>query len=397
MTTKPRPKRQRRRGGTTVSRLKRLRQKIYRKELLLLFSAALLLLIGVLTRMTKPLDDSSIANTADITVRSSISKDIRGKLLAARDQIRTLEDAQAKAGVSAVPDAMVQAEISAVSLDLQGQKLKKAHKDLDHLRSHIPGWQKQVADAITQKQRQEAAQQAAAQQAQQRAAAAGTAPGQPYWQIPILIYHDTPADFESQLQTLVAKGYHAIDLDQLHSAITAGGPLPGKPVVITFDDGFSDQMTAFSLLKKYGMKATFYIINAGDASNWCIGAGRQYGLPTQPAGGCGDQYMSWDQVRELDRSGLITIGSHTLDHLSLPSLPLDQERLEIIQAKAELEAQLGHAVRHFAYPYGSYNATTIAIVQGAGFLTAVSTIPGTVQTKSNLYSLHRVRNAYLLP
>jgi peptidoglycan/xylan/chitin deacetylase (PgdA/CDA1 family) len=366
----------------------------YKKELLLILVAATLLLAGVLTRPTKPLDDSSgVADIADTTVRTYISKDIRSKLLSARDQIRALEDRQAKAGINAVPDSTVQAGISTVNLDLHSQNLKKARKDLDHLRSQIPGWQKQVDTAVTQKQQQEAAQKAAAQRAQQQAA---VSPSQPYWQVPILMYHDTPGDFESQLQTLVAKGYHAIDPDQLYSAMTGDGQLPSKPVLITFDDGYANQMTAFNLLRKYNMKATFYIINGGDASNWCIGSGRQYGLPTQPAGGCGDQYLSWDQVRSLDQSGLITIASHTVDHLNLASLSPDQQRFEIEQGKAGLEAQIGHPVRHLAYPYGSYNATTIAIARDAGFLTAVSTVPGIAQTRSNLYGLHRVRNAYIL-
>ena len=68
-------------------------------------------------------------------------------------------------------------------------------------------------------------------------------------------------------------------------------------------------------------------------------------------------------MRELDRSGLITIGGHTLDHLNLASLPPDQQRHEIIDSKHQIEQEIGHPIHDFAYPYGNYNASAIAVVQ----------------------------------
>jgi peptidoglycan/xylan/chitin deacetylase (PgdA/CDA1 family) len=173
--------------------------------------------------------------------------------------------------------------------------------------------------------------------------------------------------------------------------------LPAKPVIITFDDGFADQMQAFALLKAYQMKATFYIIDGGPGSQWCIGAGRRYNDPSQPPSGCGDAYLTWDQVRQLDASGLITIGSHTIDHPDLPTETAAQQEAEIAGGKAELEAEIGHKVTDFAYPYGDYNQTTINIVKAAGFLTAVTTTPGTLQPPSSRYTLDRIRSTYDLP
>lgn len=214
--------------------------------------------------------------------------------------------------------------------------------------------------------------------------------------LPILMYHYTPPDFEQQLQHLVDAGYTVIDMDQALNGMR-GGWLPDKPVVITFDDGFENQMQAFAILKRFEMKATFYIIDGGPASDWCIGAGRKYHLDTQPPGGCGDAYLTWDQVRELDRSGLVTIGGHTIDHPNLASETLEEQQHEIIDGKSELEKQLGHTVRHFAYPYGSFDSTTIMIAQQAGYQTAVTTRPGDYQEAGAEYTLRRVRDAFDLP
>lgn len=214
--------------------------------------------------------------------------------------------------------------------------------------------------------------------------------------IPIVMYHNTPPNFEDQLVYLEQRGYTAIDLDQALAGLR-GRTLPAKPVVLTFDDGYADQMAAFGVLKRHNMRATFYIIGGGEASLWCIGAGRRYHDPLQPPAGCGDAYMNWDQVRELDRSGLITIGGHTVNHRDLAGLTADEQRLEIVTGKKMLEEQLGHGVRHFAYPYGIYTEETVGIVRAAGYVTAVTTETGEYQPGGAPLTLHRMRDAMGLP
>lgn len=214
--------------------------------------------------------------------------------------------------------------------------------------------------------------------------------------LPILIYHYTPPDFADQLQHLNDTGYTVITMDAALAGMR-GGQLPAKPVVITFDDGFENQMQAFAILKQFNMPATFYIIDGGPASNWCIGAGRKYHLPAQPPGGCGDAYLTWDQVRELDHSGLITIGGHTIDHPNLATESIDDQKHEIIDGKTELEQELGHKIYHFAYPYGSYDADTVLLVQEAGYETAVTTHEDNNQAAGTEYTLNRVRDTFDLP
>lgn len=210
--------------------------------------------------------------------------------------------------------------------------------------------------------------------------------------VPIILYHETPADFESQLQHLAAHGYTTVTMSDVARALTVDGTLPAKPVVLTFDDGLADQMNAFALLQKYQMKATFYIVTSGDASNWCIGASRRY----DQGFGCGDAYLNWDQIKDLDRSGLIEIGSHTVDHLELSKQTVDMQRLQISQSKSQLETQLGHAVSAFAYPYGSYNQTSVNLAQEAGYTTAVTTKPGQVHTVAGLLTMTRLRDVKTL-
>ncbi len=214
--------------------------------------------------------------------------------------------------------------------------------------------------------------------------------------LPILMYHYPPPDFDQELTYLEQAGYTVIDMDEAFGGLR-GNPLPAKPVVITFDDGFAAQMDAFAILKRHNMKATFYIISGGVASAWCLGADRRYGDPLQPEQGCGDAYLDWNQVRELDRSGLITIGGHTVNHRNLTMLPAADQREEIADNKLMIERKLGHAIRHFAYPYGAYNDDSIQAVRDAGYLTAVTTIGGTAQPTGPAYELRRLHSAYGLP
>jgi peptidoglycan/xylan/chitin deacetylase (PgdA/CDA1 family) len=191
-------------------------------------------------------------------------------------------------------------------------------------------------------------------------------------------------------------GYTTVNLDQVLGGLR-GEPLPPKPVVITFDDGYSPQWAAAVILARHNMKATFYIINGGEGSRWCIGASRRYGDPLQPPGGCGDAYLNWDEIRQLDHNPLFTIGGHTVDHLNLATISDDQQRFEITAGKLDIEAQLGHPINHLAYPYGAFNGASIQLAREAGYLTAVTTMPGIVQPPGSAYTLRRERDAMVLP
>ena len=210
------------------------------------------------------------------------------------------------------------------------------------------------------------------------------------YNIPSLIYHKTPDNFEEQLTVLKDRGYTTITMSELNDIIRGKITGPPKPVAITFDDGFSDQLKAFDLLKKYNMKATFYIIIGGDLSNWCIGAERKNFS-------CGDSYMSWQEITNIQKSGLIEIGSHTFNHLSLPSQTSAVQRDEIIRSKKILEDKLGIKINSFAYPYGKLDESLINMVKEAGYTNATGTVENSIMSLELIYNLPRLRSTLKLP
>ncbi len=322
-------------------------------------------------------------------VQNLLSADIRTQLQAATKQLHNLQTQQTSAGLRILNPATCQSQLDAALAALAAGNLHQARRHLGHLTASLQTWNEQLTTALATRQQQ-------ADIAAQVLGDQTVASPQPL-DIPILLYHKTPADFETQLTTLLAKNYTVVSLDQVAAALAGRATLPSKPVAITFDDGFADQLQAADLLAKYRLPATFYIITGGAASNWCIGAGRRYNDPAQPPQGCGDAYLSWDQIRDLDRGSLITIGGHTVDHFDLTGLSSDDLAFQISEGKHQIEAQLGHPIYHFAYPYGAYNDAAINAVRSAGYATAVTTQPGTWQSGTAPYSLLRLRDPYELP
>jgi len=208
--------------------------------------------------------------------------------------------------------------------------------------------------------------------------------------LPILMFHKTPVDFEAQIQHLQASGYNAITMRTASRILRGIESAPAKPVVITFDDGFSDQLVAFDLLRRYNTPATFYVMPGGELSQWCLGADRLNQS-------CGDSYMNWADIKMLSDSGLIEIGSHTIDHAQLNSLDSVSKRNQIFIAKQIIEQKIGKQVVSFAYPYGAFDSETIELAREAGYTSSVSTIGGITQSTDTLFELRRVRNAYDLP
>ncbi len=205
-------------------------------------------------------------------------------------------------------------------------------------------------------------------------------------QVPILIYHKirdykekdskkakifitTPASFEEQMKYLHDHGYTVIGVDDLMKAFN-GGPLPDKPVIITFDDGYNGQYTyALPILEKYHDTATFFIY-------------------TDAVSAYGD-YMTWEQVHGLASKGM-TIAAHTKSHAKLTKIKSRKGiEQEILGSKKVLEKELGIPIVYFAYPYGLYNTEVIDVVKESGFLAAFGITQGKIEKTSNMYFLRR--------
>lgn len=176
--------------------------------------------------------------------------------------------------------------------------------------------------------------------------------------------------FESQIAYLHANGWHSYTMSQ---AVAQKEMLPTKSVVITFDDGYQDNLThALPILKKYGFKATIYLVNDRHNRDWS-----GYRKAKNEGAGLKDELkLSDDEVRELLQSGLIEIGAHTLTHANLTSLDETQSREEICHSKQEIEEKFQTVCNSFAYPFGLYDVKDEHIVAACGYTHAVTTVVG---------------------
>jgi peptidoglycan/xylan/chitin deacetylase (PgdA/CDA1 family) len=213
--------------------------------------------------------------------------------------------------------------------------------------------------------------------------------------VPILMYHEvspsphpafrrytvTVRDFSRQMRWLATFGYHAIDMDTLVRARRGEAPLPTRPVVITFDDGFQGCADhAVPVLRAHGFTAVFYLVAdvVGGTSRWL-----------RPELGMELPLMSWDTVRGLAANGF-RCGAHSLTHPRLAGLDAARLRAELVDARRRLENELSVPVVHLAYPYGSFDPAVQAAAADAGYSTACSTRPGRSGADDDLLALRRV-------
>jgi peptidoglycan/xylan/chitin deacetylase (PgdA/CDA1 family) len=209
------------------------------------------------------------------------------------------------------------------------------------------------------------------------------------WRIPILMYHYvsappadadairhdlsvTPEQFEEHLQLLVAEGYSATTLHDLALALQIGYPLPPKPIILTFDDGYRDHYTeAFPLLVRYGLRGTFFIITSMADQE-------------QPA------YVTWEQVSAMHAAGM-EIGSHAYTHADLRWRSVDFLVWQMEGSKEAIEQRIAEPVRFFCYPSGKYDDQAIAVLHSANYWGAVTVEQGGAQSSERMFELQRIR------
>ena len=252
--------------------------------------------------------------------------------------------------------------------------------------------------------------------------------------------------FREQMQTLRAR-YQVVTLETLAKRLAAGEPVD-RMAAVTFDDGWRSTRTlAAPILEELGVPATVFLatglmdtdrrglwtqrvwtdLTASDASRLSFGdidlpsdtpvkraaavrrivdalkklpasdravafrdLERRYGRG--PALGEDMGFMTWKEVRELAPMG-VDSGAHTVDHEILSRLPLEEAARQVRASKTHIESELGLACPLFAYPNGSPDDFTddhVKLMMDAGFLAAVTQIPGRNPLEIDRFRLRRI-------
>ncbi|MFF2851822.1 polysaccharide deacetylase family protein [Streptomyces sp. NPDC058001] len=209
--------------------------------------------------------------------------------------------------------------------------------------------------------------------------------------VPILMYHSVahcpsdathalsvaPEAFAEQMALLGESGHTALTTAELARIWRDGGPLPPRPVLITFDDGYEGvHRHALPVLVRHGLTSTVFV-----ATGWLRGA--------HDTGGGLDTMLDWDQVRELAAAGT-EIGGHSHTHPQLDQLGDTALPAELDRCREIVTAELGTRPASFAYPYGYSSRRVRRLVRDAGFAQALAVGNGLARREQGPYALRRV-------
>ncbi|MFU8874022.1 polysaccharide deacetylase family protein [Micromonospora sp. SL4-19] len=207
--------------------------------------------------------------------------------------------------------------------------------------------------------------------------------------VPVLCYHSvgderrdntlrwsvSPGDFDEQMALIRERGRTPMTVSGYAAVLRGLAPLPPRPVLITFDDGFPDLAeTALPVLRRHGLTATAYVIAA------------RVGVAPPPDG---DPSLDRDQLRDLRAHG-VEIGSHSRSHRALDCLRPTELHQEVAGSRQMLEDVTGTAVRSFAYPYGYHSTTVRTAVRAAGYTSACGVKNALSHPGDDVYAVARV-------
>ncbi|MFC8917230.1 polysaccharide deacetylase family protein [Streptomyces sp. NPDC057116] len=209
--------------------------------------------------------------------------------------------------------------------------------------------------------------------------------------VPVLMYHAvghrparaayglsvSPEAFTAQMALLGERGFTPVTTAGLGHAWRTGAPLPDRPVLITFDDGYEGvHRHALPVLAGHGFAATLFV-----STGWLRGPYAGDGAP--------DTMLDWDQVRELAAAGT-EIGGHSHTHPQLDQLGDERLRSEAVRCREIIAEQLGTAPVSFAYPYGYSSRRVREAVRRAGFAQALAVGNALARRAQGPYALRRV-------
>jgi peptidoglycan/xylan/chitin deacetylase (PgdA/CDA1 family) len=230
------------------------------------------------------------------------------------------------------------------------------------------------------------------------ATAAGAVDGERERSLRVLMYHkvnnlpENPLSvpvsvFDEQMAQLRELGYTVVDLDAVLAHYGEGAPLPPRAVLITFDDGYRDNLSnALDVLRRHGYPAVLFV-PIGYLDD-------QFPLPHEERlaqRGLLNRTLRWDELADLERGG-IQVESHGISHRPLAALEVDEAAREIVLSKLRLEERLGRPVRAFAYVKGSeahYRPVHLSLLRQAGYEVAFTSVSGANGPAVDPLRLHR--------
>ena len=201
--------------------------------------------------------------------------------------------------------------------------------------------------------------------------------------VPVLMYHSvclnrrvnseyviSPEKFRADMEYLADHGYSFVSLSEIYAFYTGNGDLPEKPVAITLDDGFLNNLTAvFPVLKEMNVKANINVVGSYT---------QKYSDMTDRSASYA--CLTWDDIKTLDASGLVETGSHTWDMHSLGERKgcarkkgeTDEAyraalRADLRKLNEALELNCGIKTRIFAYPFGEVSDGAKEVLEEEGF------------------------------
>lgn len=211
--------------------------------------------------------------------------------------------------------------------------------------------------------------------------------------VPVLMYHSVaerpaaatqrlsvrPDAFAAQLALLREQGFTTVTFSEAVAALHEARPLPSRPVVLTFDDGYADfHDVALPLLARFGCTATVFV-----TTGWMDDAG------AMRAGRPLDRMLSWAQLDEI-RSNGVEIGAHSHSHAELDQLSDRALEWELRTSKALLEDRLSAPVPALAYPYGYWSSRVRAAVRAAGYRQAAAVANRTACVRHDTFAFPRL-------
>ena len=230
--------------------------------------------------------------------------------------------------------------------------------------------------------------------------------------LPIFLYHMigpakayqfgiTPDEFENDLIYLSKNGYTSITMTQLINHVDSGTPLPSKPVILSFDDGYYNNYAyAYPLLKKYHAKMVLAIIGKSTDD-----------FSAYPSNNMSYAHVTWTQINEMLDSGFVEVQNHTYNLHEISGgrtgcmqkpgeTQAQYEKImknDVGKLQNEMTEMTGFTPNTFVYPYGRSSKNTDGVLKGLGFKATLSCSDGInliTGDPNQLFGLHRIERTH---